>query len=78
MPSAEETREEANHSPFYLTGRGTVKLRPGAKARSVSSARSITPYELDLSGSQLLLASAFLCTAGLVLWSLLRLWLFAQ
>jgi hypothetical protein len=78
MRSAQEISKEGNRHPFPLRVPGTRKLPHKTQVRSAHSAPSVVPYELDLSGSQLLLGSILLFAAGLVLWSCLRLWLFAQ
>ena len=74
MLGAEEIKNEGNRKLFPLRVRGISKTQ----VRSADTASSVMPYELYLSGSQLLLGSLFLCAAGLIMWSFLRIWLFAR
>jgi hypothetical protein len=53
-------------------------LRPKKYVVAANVARFGTPNELNLSGSQVLVGIYVLCTAGLLMWTLLRLWLFEQ
>lgn len=55
-----------------------AKLRTVKQTASISE-RALEPYEIQLSGSQVLtaLASA-LGTVGLLVWAIVRLWLFGR
>ena len=61
-----------------LAGPEAKQLLPKTEVRATESVRSTRP-ELNISGSQLLVGFTSVCGAvGLLLWAILRVWLFEQ
>lgn len=64
---------------FSLTIVESGQTRLDSDVTTAEQSGSGRPGELTLSGSQVLLGSiSALCTVGLLLWVLIRLWLFEQ
>ena len=77
MIRVEETMKNDIHIPFSITWTGTGQASPEAKARLAGLVRDGAARGLNLSGSQLVAGCVcFLGAAQLVLWGLLKLWLF--
>lgn len=77
MISAEATIKGNNQLSFPGPLTGSHQANPKAKARHAGSVRHTIARELNLSGSQLVVGCAcFLGAANLLLWALLKLWLF--
>jgi hypothetical protein len=80
MLQAQQARNSHSHIPFSLTVLEAERLRPAAKPAnpnlSVAEA-TLRPYEVNLSGTQVLLGSAaVLGSIASFLWVLVKLWLF--
>jgi hypothetical protein len=76
MIRADEIRNDDNQIRFALSALEIRPLRAKTRVRAGAAVRAIEPYELNLSGSQLLVGSlSALCTVGLLLWAVLKLWL---
>jgi hypothetical protein len=75
MIRAEEIRKDDNQIRFAVSVLETRPLRAKTRPRAGAAVRALEPQELNLSGSQLLVTLSALCTVGLVLWAVLRLWL---
>ncbi len=77
MLRVEATIRNDNHIPFSITWTGTDQVSPKAKTHHAGLVRDVAARELNLSGSQLIVGCAcFPGAAKLVLWALLKLWLF--
>lgn len=56
---------------------GNARSCPKPQMPAISFVRSFTPNELNLSGSKVLVGCiSALCMMGLLLWAILKLWLF--
>jgi hypothetical protein len=75
MIHTEKIRKDDSRIQFSLSVLETRPLRAKTRARAGDVVRALEPHELNLSGSQLLVTLSALCTVGLVLWAVLRLWL---
>jgi hypothetical protein len=74
---AEEIRKEDDQIRFSPTVLETTQLRPKKEVYADKSVHSRAPYELNLSGSQLLVGlMSALSAVGLLLWVFLKLSLF--
>jgi hypothetical protein len=72
-----EIRKGNGQIQFSLTVLDTAQLRPRLRVGDAKPAPSFTRNEINLSGSQVLAGSlSALCTVGLLLWVIIRLWLF--
>jgi hypothetical protein len=77
MIRADEVRKGNGQFEFSLTVLGTSQLRPKLKLSTANPVPLFTRKEIDLSGTQVLVRlSAALCAVGLLLWAIIRLWLF--
>jgi hypothetical protein len=77
MIGVEEVVKENNQTQFRLGILDTTGLRPKTKVGATDAVRALAPYEINVSGSQLLIGSGFaLCAVGLLVWAFVRLWLF--
>ena len=77
MISAEEIKEDGNQIRFSVTVLETTQLQSRTQVRTDKSVHSLAPYELNLSGSQLLVGFiSALSALALLLWAFLRLWIF--
>ena len=77
MISAEEIRKEDSQIQLPVMLFETTQLHPNAQSRTVESVRSLAPYEVNLSGSQLLVGFiSALSAVGLLLWVILKLRLY--
>ena len=72
-----EIREGNGQLQFSLAVLETAQLQPKLKLGSANP--SLVGKGIDLSGAQVLVASlSALCTVGLLLWTIIRLWMFEQ
>jgi hypothetical protein len=78
MIRADEIRNGNGQIELSRTVLEATALRPKKYEVAANVARFGTPNELNLSGSQVLFGIYVLCTAALLMWTLLRLWLFEQ
>ena len=77
MNSAEEIRTHDSRLRLPVLLFETGQLRPKTQGRTVESVRALAPYEVNLSGTQLLVGLiSVLSAVGLLLWAFLKLWLF--
>ena len=77
MIRTDEIRKGNGQIEFSLTVLGTSHYRPKLKLSNANPATSLTRNEISLSGSQVLAGwLSALCTLGLLLWAIIRLWLF--
>jgi hypothetical protein len=77
MIRTDEIRKGNGQIEFSLTVLGTSQLRAKRKLTNANPAPSFTRNEINLSGSQLLVGSlSALYTVGLLVWAIIRLWLF--
>lgn len=77
MFRVEATLGSARENPFSITGTGDGRLIPKARTYHDGTVRDAVARELNLSGYQLVAGCAwFLGAAQLLLWAILRLWLF--
>ncbi|MGA2810485.1 MAG: hypothetical protein ABSG16_03735 [Candidatus Acidiferrum sp.] len=77
MISAEQIRAEENQIQLPVMFLAAARSRPHSQVRAAESLRHRLPYEVHLSGTQLLVGFlSALSTIGLLLWALLELWLF--
>jgi len=77
MLRAAATIRNDKHLPFSITGIGTGRVSPKVKTHHAAPVRHVAACELNLSGYQLVVGCAcFLGAAKLLLWALLKLWLF--
>jgi len=77
MVGAEEISNENGSIQFSLRVTETKELRPKPEVRAAETTGALAPYQINISGSQLLigLVSA-LCAVGFMLWAFCKLWLF--
>ena len=76
MIRADEIRKGNGQIHFSLSALETTQLRPKLELSNASPGRSFTRNEINLSGSQVLVGSlSALCTVGLLLWAIIKLWL---
>ncbi len=76
MLRVEETIRNDNHIPFSITWTSTDPLSP-EKTRHAGLVGDMAARELNFSGSHLVVACVcFLGAAKVLLWILLKLWLF--
>jgi hypothetical protein len=72
-----EIRKGNGQIQFSLAVLETTQLRPRQKVDNDDPALSFSRNGINLSGSQVLITSlSALCTIGLLLWAIFRLWLF--
>jgi hypothetical protein len=72
-----EIREGNGQLQFSLTVLETAQLQPQLKLGSANPSPALVGEGIDLSGAQVLVGSlSALCTLGLLLWAIIRLWLF--
>ena len=72
-----EIRKGDGQIQFSLAVLETTQLRPKLKVDNAAPAHSFSRNGINLSGSQVLIASlSALCTIGLLLWVIIQLWLF--
>jgi len=65
------------HIPFSITWTDFDRKNPEARIHHAGSVRDVVARELTLSGSQLVVGcDCFLGAAKLLLWGVLKLWLF--
>jgi hypothetical protein len=77
MIRAGEIRKGNGQIQFSLSVLETTRLRPKLKVGIANPAPLLTRNTINLSGSQVLVGwLSALCTVGLVLWAIIRLWLF--
>ena len=74
-----EIREGNGQLQFSLTVLETAQLQPKLKIGSAHPSPSLVGKGIDLFGAQVLVGSlSALCIVGLLLWAIIRLWLFEQ
>jgi hypothetical protein len=74
-----EIRKQDGKIPFGLTLLEAAPLRAQSRTPWAFSIRSVARQEISVPGSALLIASlSAFSTAGLLLWALLKLWLFER
>lgn len=77
MISAEEIRKEDSQIQLPVMHFETARLHPKAQSHIIESVRPQAPGEPNHSGSRLLVGFlSGLSAVGLLLWALLKLWLF--
>jgi hypothetical protein len=77
MIRADEIRKGNGQIQFALTVLETTQLRPKLKPGNANPSRSFGSNVINLSGAQVVAGSlSALCTVGLLLWAIIRLWLF--
>jgi len=77
MLSVEATIGNNDHIPFSITAAGNGRVSPQVVTSRIGSGRDAAPRELNVSGSQLAVRCVFfLGSAKLLMWALLKLWLF--
>ena len=77
MFRAEATLTSDKHIPFSITGTGAGAVIPKATTYHDGFIRDVGAREVNLSGYQLVVGFAcFLGAAQLLLWAILKLWLF--
>ncbi len=77
MIRVEEPRMKAKRIPFLVTWTSADQVAPKTQIRNAESVRHTAVRELDLTGSQLVVGCmCFLGAIRLVLWAVLKLWLF--
>jgi len=77
MIRVEETRRNDKRIPFLVTWTSAHQVVPKTQIRDAESVRHTAVRELNLTGSQLVVGC--MCVLGairLVLWAVLKLWLF--
>ncbi len=74
-----EVRQVAGQIEFPLAARKGIRVQPKSAATLSDQDAALAHFEINLSGSQILagLAAAF-CFVGVLLWAVLKLWLFEQ
>ena len=76
MIRAGEIRKGNGQIQFSLAVLEATQLRPKLKVGIANPSPSSTRNEINLSGSQVLVgALSALCTVGLLLWAIIKLWL---
>jgi hypothetical protein len=79
MIASNEVRNGAGQMEFPLATLANTKVLRKGPAPRLNLEAAISPIEINLSGSQMLVGlAAGLCFVGLLLWAILRLWLFDQ
>jgi hypothetical protein len=77
MIRADEIRKGSGQIQFSLAVLTAARLQPGVKLSNASSSPSFTRNEINLSGSEVLVGwLSALSTVGLLLWAIIKLWLF--
>ncbi len=77
MLGVEATIRSHTHIPFSVTGADADRVSPKAETYHARSVRDVAACEVNLTGYQLVVGCAcFLGAAKLLLWALLKLWLF--
>ena len=76
MIRTDEGRKGDTQIQFSLTVLEATQFRAKTGAVSADLAWSDTSNRLNISGSQLLVGVSVLCAAGVLLWAILKLWLF--
>lgn len=77
MLHAGETNESANYIPFSITAAGNERVTPKTANRPAGPDRDAAARELNVSGPQLAVRFVFfLGAAKLLMWALVKLWLF--
>jgi len=77
MIRSDEIRKGNGQIQFSLTVLDTTRLRPRLNVCSAKPASSFINGGISLSGSQVLVGSlSALCAVGLLIWAIIRLWLF--
>jgi hypothetical protein len=77
MIRAGEIRKGNGQIQFSLAVLEITQLRPKLKLINANPASSFTRNETNLAGSQVLVGSlSALCVVGLLLWAIIKLWLF--
>ena len=77
MIRTREIRKGKGEIQFCLTVLDTTQLRPRLSVGNAKPSPSFAPNGINLSGSQVLVGwLSALCTVGLLLWAIIRLWLF--
>jgi hypothetical protein len=77
MISAEEIRIEESQIRPPLMVLTTTRVRPNSQVPAAASLRDLSPYGVNLSGTQLLIGFvSALSAVALLLWAFLQLWLF--
>ncbi|HYT21056.1 MAG TPA: hypothetical protein VEW05_12600 [Candidatus Polarisedimenticolia bacterium] len=77
MIRVEEPRMKAKRIPFLVTWTSADQVAPKTQIRNAESVRHTAVRELNLTGSQLVVGCmCFLGAIRLVLWAVLKLWLF--
>jgi hypothetical protein len=76
MIRAGEIRKGNGQIQFSLAVLEATHLQPRVKLSNANPSPSSTRNEINLSGSQVLVgALSALCTVGLLLWAIIKLWL---
>jgi|HubBroStandDraft_6_1064221.scaffolds.fasta_scaffold2066871_1 hypothetical protein len=76
MIRAGEIRKGNGQIQFSLAVLEATQLQPSVKLSNVNPSPSFTRNEFNLSGSQVFVGSlSALCTVGLLLWAIIKLWL---
>ncbi len=79
MIAPSEVREGAGQIRFPLATWEGKKVQPKPAAARLDQDAAVARFEINLSGSQLLAGFATaLCFMGVLLWAVLKLWLFEQ
>lgn len=82
MIHTDELPKNEGQMQFSLAALEDTRLQPKARVMAEDfaiSQRPASPYEINLSGSQILVGlMSALCLVGLLLWGFLRLWLFER
>jgi len=77
MIRVEEPTMNAKRIPFLVTGTSADQVAPKTQIRNGESVRHTAVRELNLTGSQLVVGCmCFLGAIRLVLWAVLKLWIF--
>jgi hypothetical protein len=77
MIRTDEIRKGNGQIQFSLTVLDTTRLRPRLNVGTAKPASSFTSDGVNLSGSQVLVGSlSALCAVSLLIWAIIRLWLF--
>jgi hypothetical protein len=77
MIRVEETRRNNIRIPFFVTWTSADQVAPKTQILNAESVRHTAVRELNLTGSQLVVGCmCFLGAIRLVLWAVLKLWLF--
>ena len=76
MIRAGEIRKGNGQIQFSLAVLEAARLQPRVQLSNANPSPSFTHNEINLSGSQVLVGSlSALCTVGLLLWAIIKLWL---